>query len=554
MLENIGALLTYLIAVKDDKTGHIEVKGINSLQCLLKDFPRHIEALKKETGEAKSEDILEIYCILGTNQQIEVFIRQIRKIQYQVFNHILSDSDFDYKAYILHKLVEKKQKYNLFAQAAWLITYHTFCLEHLYSLQQFRLIGQDGKLEVYCLGMGLEYEDSRLLWMQSAAEIWIEREAPRISGRQVIINSFWLGDLKGRRIIGALPQNDGDGYFLLVEGGKKIRLNVGSTAYMNEQIGYKDINLFSINDINIILSNPVYSFGLLFQPYEIFEDWQKIFQYAIAVLDVKWTIKTLQEVYEAFLDFMGKQICECIEAPPMLTKEIFFDVYLKRIVDMREYLCCKEETVLSNDWLRMIGNRFIYLSNIYTLLEKYNPKEIREMNRTKTFKLTDFRQLLYESEKGTAYQKGIIWEEVAAYMLERIVGLKVNGRRLRVARQEIDLCCINISVEEELWNFGALILVECKNWNRKADVRVIRSIGQIMYIKGTTTTFLFGKRGVTSEAEAEIIQLALRGVHVLCITKNDLLSISKKEEFKELLSRKWYELEQSIENDLGLLG
>lgn len=55
MLENIGALLTYLIAVKDDKTGHIEVKGINSLQCLLKDFPRHIEALKKETGEAKSE-------------------------------------------------------------------------------------------------------------------------------------------------------------------------------------------------------------------------------------------------------------------------------------------------------------------------------------------------------------------------------------------------------------------------------------------------------------------------------------------------------------------
>ena len=118
---------------------------------------------------------------------------------------------------------------------------------------------------------------------------------------------------------------------------------------------------------------------------------------------------------------------------------------------------------MSNDWLRMIGNRFIYLSNIYTLLEKYNPKEIREMNRTKTFKLTDFRQLLYESEKGTAYQKGIIWEEVAAYMLERIVGLKVNGRRLRVARQEIDLCCINISVEEELWNFGALILVECKN-------------------------------------------------------------------------------------------
>lgn len=64
MLENIGALLTYLIAVKDDKTGHIEVKGINSLQCLLKDFPRHIEALKKETGEANQKIYLKYIVFL----------------------------------------------------------------------------------------------------------------------------------------------------------------------------------------------------------------------------------------------------------------------------------------------------------------------------------------------------------------------------------------------------------------------------------------------------------------------------------------------------------
>lgn len=38
------------------------------------------------------------------------------------------------------------------------------------------------------------------------------------------------------------------------------------------------------------------------------------------------------------------------------------------------------------------------------------------------------------------------------YMLERIEGLKINGRRLRVDRQEIDLCCVNVSVKEELWS------------------------------------------------------------------------------------------------------
>lgn len=437
MLEHTGALFTYLIALKDDETGRIAVRGINSLRCLLKDFPLRIAALREEAGETEPEDILEIYCILGINQQTEAFMNQIRKVQNLVCNHILSDSDFDYKAFILQNLAEQEQKDTFSDHAAWLITYHTFCYDQLYALQKFQFAGADEKLEVCCLGLGVEYEDRRLLQMQKAVEIWLEREVPRVYGRQVIINSFWLDDLKGRRIIGALPQNDGDGYFLLVEGGKKVQLNVGSAAYMNEQIGYRDIDLFSINDINIILSNPIYSYGIYFQPYEIFEDWQKVFQYAIAVLDMEWTTETLKKVYEPFLDFMENQICECMETPSRLTKEMFFDVYLKRIVNMREYLCCKEETILSNDWLRMMGNRFIYLNNIYTLLGKYYPKEIIEMNQTKTFELTDFRRLLYASEEGTSYQKGIIWEEVAAYMLERIAGLKVNGRRLRVARQEI---------------------------------------------------------------------------------------------------------------------
>lgn len=554
MLEHTGALFTYLIALKDDETGRIEARGINSLQCLLKDFPLRIAALREEVGETEPEDILEIYCILGVNQQTEAFMNQIRKVQNLVYNRILSDSDFDYNAFILQNLEEQKQKSTFLDHAAWLITDHTFCYDQLYALQQFTFAEADGELEVYCLGMGVEYEDKRLLQMQRAVEIWMEHEAPQVYGRQVIINSFWLNDLKGRRIIGALPQNDGDGYFLLVEGGKKVRLNAGSVAYMNEQIGYKDIDLFSMNDINIILNNPIYSYGIYFQPYEIFEDWQKVFQYAIAVLDVEWTTETLKKVYEPFLEFMENQICECMEAAPLLTKEMFFDAYLKTIVKMREYLCCKEETILSNDWLKMMGNRLIYLNNIYTLLEEYYPKEISEMNQTKTFELTDFRDLLNASEEGTAYEKGIVWEEVAAYMLERIAGLKVSGRRLRVARQEVDLCCINVSMEEELWNFGALILVECKNWKFKVDVKEIRSIGQIMYMKGTTTMLLFSRIGVTSEAKQEILQLALRGAHVLCITKSDLLSVTEKVDFYELLIRKWVELQQNIENDLGLLG
>lgn len=513
-----------------------------------------IAEFREAAGEINQEDLLEIYCILGTKPQIEEFLDEIRTIQNLVCNQILSMEDFDYQAFILQNLAEQERKKCFPEHAAWIITYHVFCFDRLYALQQFQFNKADDKLEVCCLGLGLEYEDSRQLWMQSAVKIWMEREEPRLYGRQVAVNSFWLDDLKGRRIIGALPETDGDGYFLLVEGGKKVRLAAGSMAYRNEQIGFRDIDLFSINDINIILNNPIYSYGIYFQPYEIFEEWLKVFQYAVAVMDVEWTSETLQKVYELFLDFMKSRICEYMEAPSILEKDIFFNVLLKTIGRMREYLCCREEAVISNDWFRTVGSRFIFLNNIYTLLEQYYPEEIREMSRTETFELSKFRDLLDEAEEGTFYQKGLVWEETAAYMLERIEGIKINGRRMRVDRQEIDLCCVNVSVNEELWKLGALILVECKNWSSKADVGVIRSIGQIMYMKGTTATLLFSKQGVSSDANDEILQLALRGAYVLCITKGDLLTVAEKEDFTKLLLRKWRELEEKTAGDLRLLG
>ncbi|MGF7144832.1 hypothetical protein HNQ56_003265 [Anaerotaenia torta] len=59
---------------------------------------------------------------------------------------------------------------------------------------------------------------------------------------------------------------------------------------------------------------------------------------------------------------------------------------------------------------------------------------------------------------------------------------------------------------------------------------------------------------MTQAAADEIRQLALMGGFVLCITKEDLLSVTKKEDFYDILARKWSELEKTIENDLGLLG
>ncbi|WP_343209386.1 hypothetical protein [Anaerolentibacter hominis] len=554
MLANAGVLLVYLMALKDEETGLISVRAVHSLKDYLKDFPEGIAALKEDAGDLDLEDMLEIYCILGTQQQTGDIMEQIRIVQRDIFQQILENPEFDFQSAILYKLDEQKKNQTIAVHMAWLIAYHTFCLGHLYSPQQFEFQRGNQSLSVCCLGMGIEYADARLPWMERAVQIWLSREAPCLYGKQVMIKSFLLNELKGRRIIGVLPEPEGDDFYLLMEGGRKLRLNAGEDAYPGEQFGYKDTGIFSINDISTIIQNPIYAYGIYYQPYEIFESWQSVFQYVIAVSDVEWTREKLQPVYETFLYFMEEQICDCMHAPEIITKEKFMDVYLCRIEELRGYLRCKEEEILSKDWLQAITNHAVYFEKMYTLLKGDYPEEVSSVTRTKKFELSEFRNLLDKAEEGTAYEKGIAWENAAAYMLERIPGLKLNGRRVRVARQEIDLCCINVSTDKKLWNLGALILAECKNWNRKADIKVIRNIGQIMQVKGTTTTLLFSKKGLTSEAEAERRLLALRGSYVLCLTKEDLAGVVKKEDYYDLLIDKWDELLESVEDNLAMFG
>lgn len=86
----------------------------------------------------------------------------------------------------------------------------------------------------------------------------------------------------------------------------------------------------------------------------------------------------------------------------------------------------KDTPHVSSDWFKTVENRFVYLNNIYTLLERNYPKEIREMNHTKTFELSDFRGLLDASEAGTAYQKWMFGRDGGLYV-RAVEGLKITA-------------------------------------------------------------------------------------------------------------------------------
>lgn len=149
-------------------------------------------------------------------------------------------------------------------------------------------------------------------------------------------------------------------------------------------------------------------------------------------------------------------------------------------------------------------------------------------------------QALCEEE---TYSKGVMWEDVAAYVLAHIVGWRITGRRIRAGAQEIDLSVAALSLDDALWQLGAYVLVECKNWASHVDIRQIRNIAHISSMKGNKTAILFASNGITTDAQREIQRLATSDLNILCITASDLKNLHSADDCRNLILERWDELQ-----------
>ena len=149
---------------------------------------------------------------------------------------------------------------------------------------------------------------------------------------------------------------------------------------------------------------------------------------------------------------------------------------------------------------------------------------------------------LYKFDK-----KGKKWENVAEYVLNSVEGWKITGKRIRAGAQEIDLSVANISLDDELWQMGAYILIECKNWKKHVGIQQIRNIAHISSMKGNKTAILFTANGITSDSQEEIQRLAMTNIYIICITAVELKQLQSAVECKKLILDKWKSLQDSIE-------
>lgn len=376
------------------------------------------------------------------------------------------------------------------------------------------------------------------------AALWLEREKPMLCGKQLMTRSFFLRDFVERKAIAAIPDSATGEWKMIFEGGHQLPLREDA-PYTKDTVNSDEINAFCPSNMQSVMLDPSYAYGKIFYPKDICEEWHKVFLYMCAVSDMEWDARHVREIYERFLCFLEENICLSVKTSSVISKEKYSRTLLSQITDFRRFLKGGEVPIISKDLLQTMNSRYTYLPHIWELARISSIK--RPFSVRTLLKMTD--KAVDETDKN---KKGALWEEVAAYVLRNIDGWKITGSRIRVGLQEIDLSIANVSLDDELWKLGAYILVECKNWRQRVDVRQIRNIAHISAMKGNKTAILFAANGITANAQDEIERLAAVNLSIICITAGDLRQITSKRECRLLILKRWNELINNTNEHLFL--
>ncbi|WP_303193558.1 hypothetical protein, partial [Hungatella hathewayi] len=284
MISSAGMLFLYL-AGEVSEDGAIGIHWTDSYQRSL-DFYEKVSELRAEIYDKVD---LEIFCVLGLSEKvdgIEAFVEG--QIKERVLE-ICGEPGREGKGIRTDRLEADFNR---------LIQEYIFQERNMLFPRSCRM-GMEG-FEMYCLWGGTDQEDDRHLWIEETVAVWRNVEKPFLFGKQIMVQTFELSDLEGRKIIGALHDSEEEGWYLLIEGGMKLYLHK-EIPYLRERIGVSDAGLFTVSEIDRITSNPVYAYGKAFQARELCEEWHKVFFFAAALTEQVWDEDAFVPVYERFL-------------------------------------------------------------------------------------------------------------------------------------------------------------------------------------------------------------------------------------------------------------
>ncbi len=187
-----------------------------------------------------------------------------------------------------------------------------------YKSEEYEI--EDGcYLNYYC-----QFKNEEII--DNIIDLWLEKESPKVYGKQILTKPYRLKDLCGRTIIGVYPSYTHGDWNLLLEGGVKLSLADGE-SYFNKAITSEDLVRWTQGEVNNIFKNPCYSYGIFPEPIDLFYEWQRVLIYQLAMLP-KINDDILEKVYCEFLKFIKEQVCECLECPIIISKQKGLSVFI----------------------------------------------------------------------------------------------------------------------------------------------------------------------------------------------------------------------------------
>jgi hypothetical protein len=156
------------------------------------------------------------------------------------------------------------------------------------------------------------------------------------------------------------------------------------------------------------------------------------------------------------------------------------------------------------------------------------------------------RYLANAKAAATSDAKGKLYEELLSYIFEAVPGCIAERNLTSVFRTEqIDVAVGNGRPGDGLWLLPHVILVECKDWNKPVDSSAVGYFMNILAGRGIELGVLVAANGITgnrddlTNAHALGLHGSPRGVKVIVITADDIISLQSVDDFVELLHRRY---------------
>ncbi|CAH8771836.1 restriction endonuclease [Paenibacillus dendritiformis] len=488
-----------------------------------------------------------LYIIAGHKDKI-CHIEQVwRKKIKQSFEQFLQNNK------ILRRIKEQVKKTDFYCLESlyWLYLSELITNDQIYYPREMKFSAKDKDLVVLIFYWTSSPSDNPVDTVEQTISFWLEHEQPALKGYQCLTRSFILRNMNGRKVLATFPDRYGN-WGVLLEGGIFLPLADDFEAGLSK-LNSTHIGHWTIAEVEEILLNPIYAFGLHYQHIDLICEWFYVFLYGLATTDEE-ELETvnLELLYSRFLEYLGEHICPYILIEQKIIEvDQFIEVLKKTLGNIREYLAGEEETGISKNILLMMRNRHAYLPTVHRFIQSNSGLAVKNTCNSISLDYNYWKDALDQLEEVThAYEKGKRLEELAQYFIRTISGIQITDVRAKRGRAEVDIYCCNVSYNSLLWRLGALILIECKNRKNKVEVSDIRNLVPTMEAKGIHGALIFSTAGFSSVAMKEIVHQLSGGKMIIPISLKELEGVGEDKGPYDLVREKIEYFEQIMEDDM----